>query len=98
LNLGLLLGALKSKLGFVGWKSIAWSVCRSLLCSLAMGIVVWGVALVMLPDKTDSLPSLLGGVIGSILVGLFTYGVCSYVLKSPELHSVFVEVRKGVDK
>lgn len=97
LNLGLLLGALRSKLGFLGWKSIALSICRSLLCSLTMGIVVWKVSLVMLPDKNGSLPALLGGVIGSIVIGLLIYGVGSFVIKSPELHSVFVEARKGID-
>jgi putative peptidoglycan lipid II flippase len=98
LNLGLLLGALRSKLGFLAWKSIAQSVCRSLLCSLAMGIGVWRLALVMLPNNNGSLTALLGGIFGSIVIGFLIYGVGSFVLRSPELNSVFAEVRKGICK
>ncbi len=70
LNLGLLLGALRARLGFLGWKSIALSVCRSLLCSAAMGIAVRMAALFMIPDKSSTLLGLIGGVAGSIAVGL----------------------------
>ncbi len=87
LNLGLLLGALRAKLGFLGWKSIALSACRSLLCSMAMGIGVGIVAMLMVPDSNGSLTALSGGIVASISVGLLIYGVGSYVAKSPELKS-----------
>ncbi len=98
LNLGLLLGALRTRLGSLGWKSIAQSVCRSLLCSVVMGIAVRMAALFMIPDKNSTLPGLIGGVAGSIAVGLCIYGVGSYMIKSPELSRVLVEAGKGIGK
>jgi putative peptidoglycan lipid II flippase len=98
LNLGLLLGALRIRLGFLGWKSIALSVCRSLLCSVIMGIAVRMAAFFMVPDKNSTLPGLLGGVVGSIAVGLCIYGAGSYMIKSPELSRVLVEAGKGIGK
>ena len=98
LNLGLLLGALRTRLGSLGWKNMAMSVCRSLLCSVVMGLAVRLAALFMIPDKNSALPGLLGGVAGSIAVGLCIYGVGSYMLKSPELKRVLVEARRGIGK
>ena len=98
LNLGLLLGALRTKLGSLGWKSIALSVCRSLLCSVVMGIAVHMAALFLIPDKNSTLSGLIGGVAGSIAVGLCIYGAGSYMIKSPELSRVLVEAGKGIGK
>ena len=98
LNLGLLLVALRTRLGSLGWKSIAQSVCRSLLCSVVMGIAVRVAALFMVPDINSTLPGLMGGVAGSIVIGLCIYGVGSYILKSQELSCVLIEVRRGIDK
>ena len=66
------------------------------MSSLAMGGVVWGVGLVILPDQNPGLAGLLAGVAGSIVVGICAYGAFSYVLKSPELHIVLMEIRKGI--
>ena len=98
LNLGLLLGALKTRLGNLGWKNIAMSVCRSLLCSVVMGIAVRMAAIFMVPDINNTLPGLLGGVAGSIAVGLCIYGAGSYLLKSPELSRVLIEFGRGIGK
>jgi len=96
LNLGLLVHALRRKLGALGWRSIARSFCKTLMSSLAMGGVVWGVGLIILPDQNPGLAGLLAGVAGSIVVGICAYGAFSYVLKSPELHIVLMEIRKGI--
>jgi putative peptidoglycan lipid II flippase len=98
LNLALLIGALKTKLGSLGWRSIARSVGRTLLSSIAMGGAVWGFRPVFFPVENPTLAGLLGGVAGSITIGICIYGGISYVLKSPELHIVVVEVRKGIGK
>jgi putative peptidoglycan lipid II flippase len=98
LNLGLLLGALRTKLGALGLKSIALSVCRSLSCSVVMGIGVRMAALVMVPDKDSTLTGLIRGVSGSIVIGLCIYGAASYLIKSPELNRVLVEARRGIGK
>jgi peptidoglycan biosynthesis protein MviN/MurJ (putative lipid II flippase) len=96
LNLGLLVYALRSKLGALGWRSIAQSFCRTLMGSVAMGAVVWAVGLVILPDRNISLAGLLGGVAGCIAVGVCAYAGFAYVLKSPELHIVLIEIRKSI--
>ena len=96
LNLGLLLGALRTRLGALGLKSIALSVCRSLSCSLVMGIGVRMAALVTVPDKNSTLTGLIGAVTGSIVIGLCIYGAASYIIKSPELNRVLVEARRGI--
>jgi len=98
LNLGLLIVALKTKLGSLGWRKIALSVCRTLSCSIAMGVAVWLAGRVIVPVENVTLAGLLGGVAGAITVGICIYVGLSYVLKSPELHIVLAEVRKGISK
>jgi len=61
-------------------------------------VVVWAVGLKILPAQNPTLTSLLGGVAGCIAIGICTYGGVSYVLKSPELHVVLTEVRKGIGR
>jgi len=98
LNLGLLLSALRTRLGSLGWKSIAQSVCRSLLCSVVMGIAVHMAASFMITDKNSTLSGLIAGIAGSIAVGLCIYGAGSYMIKSPELSRVLVEAGKSIGK
>ena len=38
------------------------------------------------------------GLTGSILAGLIIFGICSYLIKSPELLNVVSEVKKGLSK
>ena len=96
LNLGLLLQALKNKLGPLGWKGIIRSFGRTLVCSTVMGAAVWAGGLRIIPAHNPALPGLLVGVIGCITIGLCVYGGASFVLKSPELHVVLTEIRKGI--
>lgn len=98
LNLGLLLGALRTRLGRLGWKSIGLSACRSLVCSIVMGIGVHMAISFMVPDLDCTLSGLIGGVAGSIAVGLIIYGAGSYLIKNPELNLVIVAAGKGFDK
>jgi len=37
-------------------------------------------------------------LIGSILTGLIIFGICSFLIKSPELLSVVAEVKRGISK
>ena len=96
LNLGLLVWALRNKLDILGWRSIARSVCKTLVSSLSMGLVVWIAGLVLLSEETPTLTGLMGGVAGCIVIGICTYGCVSYALKSAELNVVWAEVRKGI--
>ena len=96
LNLGLLVLALRAKLGALGLKGILLSACRTGLCSTAMGLVVWLTAQFIIPVDHKTLSGLIFGVIGSIAVGLCVYGGVSFAAKSPELSIVLVEARKGI--
>ena len=98
LNLGLLLGALRARLGRLGWESIGLSACRSLVCSIVMGIGVHMAISFMVPDIDCTLSGLIGGVAGSMAVGLIIYGAGSYLIKNPELNLVIVAAGKGFDK
>jgi putative peptidoglycan lipid II flippase len=97
-NLGLLILALRTKLGSLGWRSIARSFCRTLICSFGMGFTVWATARSIIASESGTLTALLGGVAGSIAAGLFVYGAISYIVKSPELNSILAEVRRGIVK
>jgi putative peptidoglycan lipid II flippase len=98
LNLGLLVHALRAKLGSLGWRSILRSAYRTLLNAGFMGVVVWGTVFVFIPPEGGAVMELLLGLIGCIFTGLIVYGTCSYLMKSPELLSVVAEVKKGLSK
>jgi len=96
LNLGLLVHALRSKLGSLGWISIAQSACKTVLSSVGMGLAVWGTAGTVVPTANRTTAGLLGGLTASIVIGLCIYGVLSYLVKSQELKSILTEARRGI--
>ena len=98
LNLALLVYALRSKLGALGWRSIARSFCKTLVISIAMGAVVWCAGLIILPDDNPGLVELLAGVAGCVAVGIGAYCAFSYALKSSELKTVLYEIRKSIGR
>lgn len=98
LNLVLLVRALRLKLGSLGWRSITISACRTLLNSVAMGLAVWATSKAILPAEQGTLSTMLVGVAASIAVGLFVFGIFSYVTKSQELTYVLAEARKGIGR
>jgi putative peptidoglycan lipid II flippase len=98
INLGLLVLALRSRLGSLGWKNIVQSAAKALLSSAAMGMVVWLTARNLIPLENRTLAGLLTGVGACIAIGLCIYGVISFVLKSQELRIVLTEARKGIGK
>ena len=89
LNLGLLLCMLKMKLGSLGWRSIFFSVCKTTLCSIIMGVIVWSVSINIIPANNSTLTELLTGIAISVVMGSIFYGLLSFFLKSRELASVF---------
>jgi putative peptidoglycan lipid II flippase len=98
LNLGLLVHALRAKLGSLGWRSILQSACRTFLSAGVMGIFVWAVSnLLILPEGGTTIQQLLR-LMGSIFTGLVVFGICSLLIKSPELQSVVAEVKRGTSK
>lgn len=98
LNFGLLIRALKIKLGPLGLRSIAESACKSVLCAAIMGAVVMVVSIFMIPSADGSLYSLFFGLIGTIIIGFLFYGSFSFLIKSPEMEKVWGIIVKGIRK
>lgn len=88
LNLGLLVRALRQKLGVLEWRSITESVCKTLLCSAVMGVVVWALAFIIIPAQDTTITGIFGGLVLSIFTGLVFYGALAFFLKSPELEKL----------
>ena len=98
LNLSLLVHALKAKLGSLDGKNIALSAAKILLNSAGMGLAVWVAAGIIVPTENRTLAVLLGGVAASIAIGLGSYGILSFVVKSQELKILLAELKKGAEK
>ena len=98
LNLGLLVRALRSKLGMLGLKMIMTSVYKTIICSIFMGAAVWAAALFIIPSEGGSLMDLFFGLVVSISIGLVLYGSFSLLLKSWKAGKVLAIIRKETDK
>jgi putative peptidoglycan lipid II flippase len=97
-NLILLIMALKAKLGPLGWRSITYSAFKTLVCSGIMAGAVWVVADTTISSDTPSLSGLLVGLTASIATGILSYGLISYIMRSPELLNIITEVKKSIKK
>ena len=93
LNLGLLLYALHVKLGALEWRGILNSAGRTMVGAVIMGAVVWAVARALIPIEAIAFSRLLAGLVGCLTVGVVVFGICCYLLRSPELISGIVEAR-----
>jgi len=98
LNLGLLVRALKTKLGMKGLETILTSVYKTIICSVFMGAAVWAAALLIIPSEGGSQLGLFFGLMGSIVIGLVLYGSFSLLLKSWEWGKVMAIAGKEKDK
>jgi putative peptidoglycan lipid II flippase len=98
LNLGLLLKALRRRLGALGYGSIARSMVGTVTGSAVMGLGVWAAAHLLVPSGGQSLPALFGGVVGCVAIGVVIYGGFSYTVKTPELISMLAELKKGIGR
>ena len=98
LNLGLLVRAIRAKLGPLGWKNIALSTAKTVINSTAMGLAVWAAAGMIVPMENRTPVDLLSGVAACIGIGLCSYVILSFLVKSQELKILLAEARKGADK
>ena len=94
LNFGLLVRALKKKLGLPGWQSIAGSVCKTIICSGIMSIGVWTVAFLLIPVQSNTC-GIFFGLSLSIATGIVLYVFISFLMKSSELKNIFSMVKKN---
>ena len=98
LNLGLLLYALHVRLGSLEWRGILDSAARTMVCAAIMGAVVWAAARVLIPVEGGNFSGLLAGLAGCLFIGLIVFGLCCYLLKSPEFVSAIVEAKMSAGK
>jgi putative peptidoglycan lipid II flippase len=96
LNLGLLVHALRKKLGSLGWRRIAQSAVTSLGSAAIMGTVVWAVAQRLIPTEGGTFTQRVVGVVVCVIIGLIVFGTCSYIFKSPEFAFAVDEIKKGI--
>jgi putative peptidoglycan lipid II flippase len=98
LNLGLLLRALKARLGSLGWHTVSGSIWRTTLSAALMGAIVWITAKFLIPAQGATTTSLFLGLTSSIIIGMIAYGAFSYFIKSPELASVVSIILKEIER
>jgi putative peptidoglycan lipid II flippase len=87
INCLLLLILLQFRLGNVGWFKIVFSLFKTLVISLTMGIFVHKLALYIIPSYNTSIIALLTGVVASIAVGACLFVAGSVIIKSSEFNS-----------
>jgi hypothetical protein len=53
-----------------------------------MGLAVFFMAMIVVPQEHAGFGKLLSGVLTTILVGIASYSVCAFLVKSPEIHDL----------
>ncbi len=94
-NLGLLLFALKAKLGCLPWPVMIQSAARSAFGVLVMGVGVWFFTHRVFHIGHGSGWSLLWVLIGSIAIGMALYILVATAIGSPELAMAGRALRRG---
>jgi putative peptidoglycan lipid II flippase len=98
INLAILIGFLISRLGHFNWRSIIISTLRSIFFSVLMAGAVFAAANLIVPNLSTGVFTLLGGVLGSIVIGILVYAGLNALAKSPEfedLVSIIGKRKKG---
>jgi putative peptidoglycan lipid II flippase len=95
MNLGLLLWALRRRLGSVGARQMVPSVLRSAAGSVVMGAGVWLIAFKAIPEGFWQGPGLPGCLGVSLVLGIALYGCFLLAVKSPELRLFAAFTQKG---
>jgi putative peptidoglycan lipid II flippase len=98
LNLGLLLTSLRKRLGKMTDTEILRSIGKSLMCGIAMGIVVQIMLRWLLPADNPTMLQLVTTIAGTISVGLFSYMGFSFILRSMELKMIFALARQRISR
>ena len=88
LNFGFLVFALRSRVGLLGWRRMLPSVIKTVVGSGMMGIIVWAVARVWIPQADMPFGRLLLSLLGSITVGIVAYGAAALILRIPEAKTI----------
>jgi len=94
LNFGLLVYALRRRIGALEWREIVNSVCKSLICALMMGVAVQALAFLIIPSKDGSIIGFFSGLMVSIVAGCGFYVFFAFLLRSRELDDVLKMIRR----
>ncbi len=95
LNLGLLVHALKQKIGLrISGKQLVFYV-KSTVCALGMGVGVWNLARMLPPGVQPAPWKLLLGVCGCISAGVILYSILFLAVNPSEMHELRAFVRKS---
>jgi putative peptidoglycan lipid II flippase len=93
-NLLLLLGLLRRRVGLLGGRRLAKSVLRLAAAAAVMGWVVWGLKSRWFPTLQAGL-AVRAAALGSIIaIGALTYAAAAALLRAPELHELR-QIRSG---
>jgi putative peptidoglycan lipid II flippase len=95
-NLILLIGALKKRLGHIGARDILQSLFKTSAAAAVMGGVIALVALWATPRLGEGPWQLLAWVLGSIGAGFLLYGGCARLFRCRELGALVDIVRAGL--
>lgn len=98
LNLGLLVWALRMRLGSLGLRSIIGSVFKSSVGSVLMGVVVWTAAFRMLPTYAEGGAALFVKLTAIIVMGFLTYVGIAYAVKNRELKFILSLSKKDTSQ
>jgi len=98
LNLGLLVYALRKRLGSLGWRRIARSTCKTLGSAAIMGAVVWFAAGRLIPAEEGTIGERVAGLLACVVIGLAVFGASAYAIKIPEFANLIAEVKKEKGK
>ncbi len=85
LHLILLVVTLRKRMGALGWGKIAWSIIRSGLCALLMGLCVGGLARWLIPKGDAGRTALLIGLMISMTAGVIIFTGLAALCRAPEL-------------
>ncbi|MBW1956480.1 MAG: murein biosynthesis integral membrane protein MurJ [Deltaproteobacteria bacterium] len=94
-NLGLLLRALRGRLGALGARKMAASLLRSAAGSAAMGAGVWFIYFAGIPERFRKGPELPACLALTLASGIALYGLFSLITRSPELKLFAAFSKKG---
>jgi putative peptidoglycan lipid II flippase len=87
-QLGLLLVALRRRMGAIGWRGIGRSLAGSVLCSLAMGGIVWVIARALTLNARNEAAQIVVKLPICIFAGVAVYGILASIFRRPELSEV----------
>lgn len=97
-HLFLLFSVLHRRLDANQWPRIVKSACKSLLCSLIMGVVVWRIAVSGISSIDAPAIHLIAGLAVCVGSGILLYGALALLINRSELNHLLAMAGKGVHK